>query len=71
MVDKYCRLMIEKTPQLLDIFEDSLISISEEYYDYVNIFVERAKDQIATLSQYVDNVPDEIDQLTNQLSSKL
>ena len=63
--------MIEKTPQLLDIFEDSLISISEEYYDYVNIFVERAKDQIATLSQYVDNVPDEIDQLTNQLSSKL
>ena len=71
MVDKYCRLMIEKTPQLLDIFEDSLISISEEYYDYVNMFVERAKDQIATLSQYVDNVPDEIDQLTNQLSSKL
>ena len=71
MVDKYCRLMIEKTPQLIDNFEDSMVSISEEYYDYVSMFVERAKDQIGTLSQYVDNVPEEIDQLTNQLSSKL
>ena len=28
MVDKYCRLMVEKTPQLLDIFEDSVTTIS-------------------------------------------
>lgn len=48
-------MMIEKSPQLMDAFEDSLITISEEYYDYVSIFVERAKEQISTLSQYVDN----------------
>ena len=48
-----------------------MISISEEYYDYVGMFVERAKDQIATLSQYVDNVPEEVDLITNQLGSKL
>lgn len=29
MIDKYCRIMIEKTPQLMDIFEDSITTISE------------------------------------------
>lgn len=28
MVDKYCRMMIEKSPQLMDTFEDSVITIS-------------------------------------------
>ena len=43
MVDKYCRLMTEKTPFLMDTFEDSMATISEEYYDYVGLFVEKAK----------------------------
>ncbi len=55
MIDKYCRLMIEKSPLIFDSFEDSIITINEDYYDYVNLFVERSKEQIAIISQYVDN----------------
>ena len=39
MVDKYCRFMVEKSPQLMDVFEDSITTTSEEYYDYVSLFV--------------------------------
>jgi predicted aldo/keto reductase-like oxidoreductase len=39
MIDKYCRLMVEKSPQMMDMFEDSIATISEEYYDYVSLFV--------------------------------
>ena len=60
MIDKYCRIMIEKSPYLMDAFEDSMTTISEEYYDYVSIFVEKAKEQIGNLSQYVDNPPEEL-----------
>lgn len=63
--------MIEKSPLLMDAFEDSMITISEEYYDYVSMFVERAKEQIATLAQYVDNPSEEIDALNSHLSLKL
>jgi hypothetical protein len=71
LVDKYCRLMVEKSPLLMDAFEDSMTTISEEYHDYVALFVERAKEQVATLSQYADNPPEEFDQLTAHLGSKL
>lgn len=57
LVDKYCRLMIEKSPQLMDAFEDSMMTISEEYYDYVALFVEKAKEQVNSISQFVDNAP--------------
>jgi hypothetical protein len=42
----------------MDAFEDSMMTISEEYYDYVALFVEKAKDQVSTISQYVDNQPE-------------
>jgi len=57
MIDKYCRMMIEKSPQLMDAFEDSMLTVSEEYYDYVSLFVEKAKEQVSTMAQYVDNPP--------------
>lgn len=71
LVDKYCRLMIEKSPQLMDAFEDSMMTISEEYYDYVALFVEKAKEQVNAISQFVDNAPEEIDAINNHLSLKL
>lgn len=48
-----------------------MITISQEYYDYVSMFVERAKEQISNLSQYVDNSNEEIDSLTSHLTLKL
>ena len=71
LIDKYCRLMLQKSPQLMDAFEDSTITISEQYYDYVAMFVEKAKEQISNLSQYVDNPVEEIDAITNHLGLKL
>ena len=41
----------------MDAFEDSMVTISEDYYDFVALFVERAKEQISLMSQYVDNPP--------------
>lgn len=55
----------------MDAFEDSMLTISEEYYDYVGTFVERAKEQIGAMSQYVDNSPEEIEQVNNHLNFKL
>lgn len=43
MIDKYCRMLIEKSPGQMDLFEDSLAVISEEYSDFTNQFIERAK----------------------------
>jgi hypothetical protein len=71
MIDKYCRIMIEKTPQIMDAFEDSMITISEEYYDFVSLFVEKAKEQITLMSQYVDNPSEELDSASNHLNLKL
>jgi hypothetical protein len=48
-----------------------MITVSEEYYDYVALFVEKAKDQVSTISQYVDNQPEEIDAINNHLALKL
>jgi len=58
MIDKYCRILIEKSPQTMDSFEDSMITISEDYYDFVALFIERAKEQINLMNQYVDNPPE-------------
>lgn len=63
--------MVEKSPQLMDAFEDSMAVVSEEYYDYVAQFVERAKEQVASMAQYVDNTPEEIDAINAHLSLKL
>lgn len=71
MIDKYCRLLIEKSPQTMDAFEDSMITISEDYYDFVALFVERAKEQINVMNQYVDNPPEELDSISNHLNLKL
>ena len=71
MVDKYCRFMVEKSPQLMDVFEDSITTTSEEYYDYVSLFVQKAKDQVANLSQYIDNPSEEIELMNNNLNAKL
>ena len=35
------------------------------------LFVEKAKEQVSTLSQYVDNQPEELDAITNHLGLKL
>ena len=43
MIDKYCRMLIEKAPGNFDLFEDSLATISEEYSDFMASFVDRAK----------------------------
>lgn len=71
LIDKYCRLMIEKSPQLMDAFEDSMITVSEEYYDYVAIFVEKAKEQLNNLAQFVDNPAEEMDAMNSHLALKL
>ncbi len=63
--------MIEKSPYLMDAFEDSLVTVSEEYYDYLSLFIERAKEQIANLSQYVDNPAEELEAMTNHLNFKV
>ena len=63
--------MIEKSPQVFDAFEDSLIMINEDYYDYVGMFVERAKEQIANMSQYIDNPSEELEAISNHLNLKL
>lgn len=55
----------------MDAFEDSLLTINEDYYDYVAMFVERAKQQIAMMSQYVDNTSEQIDSINNHLNLKL
>ena len=47
--------MGEKTPGLIDDFEESILSINDDYSDYVNMFVDKAKEQIANLTQYTDN----------------
>jgi hypothetical protein len=35
------------------------------------MFIERAKEQIAYYSQYVDNPPEELETISNQLTLKL
>ena len=48
-----------------------MMDVSEEYYDFVGMFVERAKDQLANISQFVDNPPEEVDAVNAHLSMKL
>lgn len=71
MIDKYCRMLLEKAPGNFDLFEDSLGSLSEEYSDFLGMFVERAKEQINYFAQFVENSSEELDAMTNSLNSKL
>ena len=64
------RLLVEKSPELGDLYLDSGIALHEDYSDYMSMFVERTKEQLNQLTQYVDN-PDELDKLTNELNYKL
>lgn len=57
MIDKYCRMLIEKNVGKFDLFEDELAMLSEDYSDFVSLFVERAKEQITYFTQFVDNEP--------------
>ena len=71
LVDKYSRVLVEKSAAFFDSFEDGVASASEEYSDYVSAFVERAKGQISYYSQYVDNPPEELETFTTHIGLKL
>lgn len=64
-------MLVEKAPGQMELFEDTLAVTSEEYSDYTNIFIERAKEQIAYYSQFVENPPEEIEGWTNKLNTRL
>lgn len=55
----------------MELFEDSLAVISEEYSDYTSLFAEKGKEQITYYSQFVDNAPEELEAWTNKLNSKM
>ena len=55
----------------MELFEDCLAVVSEEYSDYTNLFIERAKEQINYYSQFVQNTPQELEGWLNKLSSKI
>lgn len=64
-------MLVEKSPDLADLYLDSGIALHEDYADYMSMFVERTKEQLNQLAQYVDNPPEELDKLTNDLNFKL
>jgi hypothetical protein len=64
-------MLVEKSPDLGDLYLDSGIALHEDYADYMSMFVERTKEQLNQLAQYVDNPPEELEKLTNELNYKL
>lgn len=43
MIDKFCHYMVEKSPQVMEQFEDALVSVSDEYSDLMAMYVETVK----------------------------
>lgn len=57
VIEKYVRVLVEKSPEVVDGYLDAGIALHEDYADYMAMFVERVKEQINTYSQYVENPP--------------
>lgn len=43
LIDKYVRFLVEKTPEVGDLYLDSGIALHEDYADYMSMMVERTK----------------------------
>jgi hypothetical protein len=70
-VEKFSRMLIEKAPGQMELFEDAIAAMSDEYSDLTAQFVERGKEQINYYGQFVDNDPSELEAWTTALNSKL
>lgn len=46
MIDKFCHYIIEKSPMVMDQFEDSLVSVSDDYSDLLALYTETVKESI-------------------------
>lgn len=58
MIEKYVRMLVEKSPEMCESYLDGAITLHEDYSDYMSVFIERIKEQITNYSQYVDNPPE-------------
>ena len=47
--------MVEKSPMILEQFEDCLSTISDEYSDLLALYVESVKEKVQELADSMDN----------------
>jgi len=52
------RLLVEKSPELGDLYLDTDIALHDHYAGYMAMFVERRKEQLNQPTQYVDSPPE-------------
>lgn len=58
MVSKLVRELFESNSTLQDFLEETLLSMHEEFGEYVSAFIERWKEHIEQLIPYVENPQD-------------
>lgn len=56
-------MLVQKSPGVIDSFEDALITLHEEYSDYAIASIEKTKDQIYQYSQYTDTPQEEVERM--------
>ncbi len=71
MIDKFCHYMIEKSPQVMEQFEDALVSVSDEYSDLMAMYVETVKESIQELAESADNGAEKSEEILSSLNGKL
>jgi hypothetical protein len=63
--------MIEKSPQVMEQFEDALVSVSDEYSDLMAMYVETVKESIQELAESADNGAEKSEEILSSLNGKL
>jgi hypothetical protein len=53
-------MLVQKAPGQMEMFEDVLAGMSDEYSDLITQFIERGKEQISYYGQFVDNASEEL-----------
>ena len=71
LIPKFVRELYQSSTTLQDYLEETLLSISEEYGEYVQSFVEKWREQIEQMEPFVDNPPEQLEKLKAELSTRL